>query len=202
MPKPQRQCTLTPSQFHTLSRNHLDFIYEAIKHLPEINTGQRMKIDYYRGAIDNNIQSSPDFPEDPLPSPPSGDSEGEEEGARSPFQETLSEKHKRLRDGEFDIRSQQSSQTTAQSSGDDESSTSSVLTDEKILNIEVESIGTFQVIIIEPKQQIHVFSPLSFTHHYVYNENTEAWTSRIDGHNMLELISRELNDHCMGYPMF
>ncbi len=74
--------------------------------------------------------------------------------------------------------------------------------DDKILNIHVETIGSFQVLIDEKKSQIMLFSPLSFTNTYVYNETTEQWLSTIDGHNIIEIISRELNDHCKGYPKF
>lgn len=77
-----------------------------------------------------------------------------------------------------------------------------IIKDDKILNIHVETIGSFQVLIDDKKNQIQLFSPLSFTNIYIYNEQYQEWQSTIDGHNIIELIARELNDHCKGYPKF
>ena len=77
-----------------------------------------------------------------------------------------------------------------------------IIKDDKILNIHIETIGSFQVLIDDKKSQIQLFSPLSFTNIYIYNEAYQEWQSTIDGHNIIELIARELNDHCKGYPKF
>ena len=79
---------------------------------------------------------------------------------------------------------------------------SSELKDDKILNIHIETIGSYQILIDDKKSQISLFSPLSFTNLYIYNEAQQEWRSTLDGHNIIELIAREINDHCKGYPKF
>ncbi len=74
--------------------------------------------------------------------------------------------------------------------------------DDKILNVHVETIGSFQVLIDDKRNEITLFSPLSFTNIYIYNEIAQEWKSTIDGHNIIEIFARELNDHCRGYPKF
>ncbi|ETO35926.1 hypothetical protein RFI_01132 [Reticulomyxa filosa] len=81
----------------------------------------------------------------------------------------------------------------------DKNEDSHVVKDEKIMNINVTEIGSYQIIINDTKKEIHMFSPISFTHHYIWDESLEQWRSKLDGHYLLELLARELNDHCQGF---
>ena len=77
-----------------------------------------------------------------------------------------------------------------------------IMTDTKLLNITIDEVGTWQIVINEKTQKINLFSPISYTHHYVYNKDLDSWQCTLDSHNIIELLARELNDHAQGYPHF
>lgn len=74
--------------------------------------------------------------------------------------------------------------------------------DSKTLNITIDEVGTWQIIIDETGKKITLFSPISYTHFYIYNSDMEEWQCTMDSHNIIELLARELNDHAQGYPHF
>ena len=74
--------------------------------------------------------------------------------------------------------------------------------DDKILNFTINKCGTYQIIINEQFKQIHLFSPISFTFFYVYEIDNQRWICTMDSHNIIELLSREINDNTYGYPKF
>ena len=76
------------------------------------------------------------------------------------------------------------------------------LTDDKMLHFTIEKCGTYQLIINEKQKQIHLFSPISFTFFYIYDINNDRWICTMDSHNIIELLSREINDNTYGYPKF
>ena len=70
------------------------------------------------------------------------------------------------------------------------------------ISICIDQLGTFEISVDEAKNEINVFSPVSYGQVYVYFENEDMWKSVLDGHNILQLLAVEINSHCQGYPRF
>ena len=70
------------------------------------------------------------------------------------------------------------------------------------ISISIDQLGTFEISIDETKNEINVFSPVSYGQVYVYFENEDLWKSVLDGHNIFQLLAVEINSHCQGYPRF
>ena len=50
---------------------------------------------------------------------------------------------------------------------------------------------------------VTMFSPADAkTRSYSYDENYKAWLSTEDGHQLLEILMRQLTGRCNGYPKF
>eukprot|EP01052_Picozoa_sp_SAG31_P003587 SAG31_NODE_140_length_22731_cov_10.941410_11_plen_67_part_00 len=51
--------------------------------------------------------------------------------------------------------------------------------------------------------ELTMYSPADTkTRSYKYDDNYEAWLSTEDGHQLLEILMRQLTGRCNGYPKF
>ena len=71
-----------------------------------------------------------------------------------------------------------------------------------MLSITIDELGTFEIRIDDLKNEINVFSPVSYGQVYVYFEDEKLWKSVLDGHDIVQLLATEINAHCQGYPRF
>lgn len=70
------------------------------------------------------------------------------------------------------------------------------------LSVSIELLGAFKVECNDAKNEITVFSPVSYGQVYHYFAADDEWKSELDGHNIIQLLATEINAHCQGYPKF
>lgn len=69
------------------------------------------------------------------------------------------------------------------------------------LTITIQELGTYVINCDYKINEIYLFSPVSTTQIYMCSFDNN-WISINDGHNIIQLLSTEINAHCQGYPNF
>ena len=62
--------------------------------------------------------------------------------------------------------------------------------------------GGFNLAAQEHTKSVSFISPLGSVCVYQYDANVDVWKSEADGHDIIELMSRDLVQLCQGYPKF
>eukprot|EP00499_Haloplacidia_sp_CaronLabIsolate_P015808 CAMPEP_0196771954 /NCGR_PEP_ID=MMETSP1104-20130614/1968_1 /TAXON_ID=33652 /ORGANISM="Cafeteria sp., Strain Caron Lab Isolate" /LENGTH=148 /DNA_ID=CAMNT_0042142085 /DNA_START=422 /DNA_END=868 /DNA_ORIENTATION=- len=70
------------------------------------------------------------------------------------------------------------------------------------LTLDLGSDGKFELRSVPETQHLVFRSPFHGSHEYVYNPDSENWEDVMDGHNVLEMLARDVMRLRPGYPTF